>query len=122
MKAQWTSYVGAPSGQIEYVFWDVSKSKKCCAPTQSSQNDNENSYWFGDVIIALTVDGELTIKSQQGGQLSKEFKTLNERICSADIEYSSIAFHSTYEQLALFDPESTDRAKIEILSMDTSLQ
>ena len=117
MKAQWTSFVS--SAPIEYVFWDVAQSNKCVTPTQSSQNDNENSYWFGDVIIALTVDGELTIKSQQGRQLSKEFKTLNERICSADIEYSSIAFNSTYGQLALFD---ADRVKLEILSMETSLQ
>ena len=47
---------------------------------------------------------------------------MNERICSADIEYSSMAFNSTYGQLALFDAELTDRAKIEILSMETSLQ
>lgn len=98
------------------------KWKKCGTPTQSSQNDNENSYWFGDVIIALTVEGELTINSRQGRQLSKEFETLNERICSADIEYSSIAFNSIYGQLALFDAELTDRAKFEILSMETSLQ
>ena len=120
MKAQWTSFV--PSAQIEYVFWDVTKSKKCGTPTQSSENDNENSYWFGDVIIALTVDGELTIKSQQGRQLSKEFTSLNERICSADIEYSSIAFNSTFGQLALLDAELTDQAKIDILSMETFLQ
>ena len=100
----------------------VTTSKKCGTPTQSSENDNENSYWFGDVIIALTVDGELTIKSQQGRQLSKEFTSLNERICSADIEYSSIAFNSTFGQLALLDAELTDQAKIDILSMETFLQ
>ena len=110
------------STQIDYVFWDTIKSEKCGTPNQSSQTDNENSYWFGDSLIALTNDGALTLKSPKGKQLSKDFKTLNEKVCSDDIEYSSMALNSTYQQMALFEADSTDQSKIEFFSMESASQ
>ena len=72
--------------------------------------------------MALTVDGDVTMKSPKGKELSKDFKILNEELCSDNIEYSSMAFNATYEQFALFDADFTDQAKIEIFSMQTSSQ
>ena len=72
--------------------------------------------------MALTVDGAVTMKSPKGKQLSKDFKILNDELCSDNIEYSSMAFNSTFEQLALFDAEFTDQAKIEIFTMQNSSQ
>ena len=62
------------------------------------------------------------MKSPKGKQLSKDFKILNGELCSDNIEYSSMAFNATYEQLALFDAEFTDQAEIEIFTMQNSSQ
>ena len=72
--------------------------------------------------MALTVDGAVTMKSPKGEKMTKDFKILNEELCSDTIEYSSMAFNATYEQFALFDAEFTEQAKIEIFSMQTSSQ
>ena len=72
--------------------------------------------------MALTVDGAVTMKSPKGKNLSEDFKIFNTELCSDRIEYSSMAFNVTYEQLALFDAEFTDQAKIEFFSMQTSSQ
>ena len=60
------------------------------------------------------MDGALTVKSPGDEQDSEnsEFKTLNKKICSEAIEYSSMSFNSSNCKLALFEADSCDRIDI----------
>ena len=66
---------------------------------------------------ALTVDGSLTIKNLEGHDGAEHFKETNEKLCSEDVEYSSLAFNSKTGRLGIFQAESFEQPQIEIFSM-----